>query len=97
MGPGGSERGATGLDAADLWALYGRHAALIFGSGPTVASLHLPASFAVFSGADHVDLNQVALFGDWAARRASGPREQQPRPTPRCARESSCAGPLERP
>lgn len=52
---------------ADLWTMHGKHAALLFQRGPAFVDYHRPASFAVLSGASHVDLNQAALF-DGAGR-----------------------------
>ncbi len=47
-----------------LWERYGRHAELVFRGGPRPAGHTTPRSFLAMSGADHVDLNQAALFGD---------------------------------
>ena len=46
-----------------LWERYGRHAELVFRGGPGPASHATARSFAAMSGAEHVDLNQAALFG----------------------------------
>ena len=47
----------------DLWRVYGRHAALMLGTGPAPAEDHRDGSFFALSGAPHVDLNQGAIFG----------------------------------
>jgi len=48
---------------ADLWPIYGRHAAAILGRGPApIADSGAGWSIAL-SGAGHVDLNQAALYG----------------------------------
>jgi GNAT superfamily N-acetyltransferase len=49
--------------AAHLWTLYGRHAAVVLSSGPDVEIVADTHRFIVWSGADHVDLNQSALYG----------------------------------
>jgi hypothetical protein len=51
-------------DVSALWTLYGRHAALLLARGPSFEARHEASYFVAFSGAEHVDLNQAALFGD---------------------------------
>lgn len=48
---------------ADLWPIYGRHAAAILRHGPKPVAKHGPGWSLALSGAGHVDLNQVALYG----------------------------------
>lgn len=50
-------------NAPDLWRLYGRHAAVMLSAGPRLHTISTEAMFAVLSGAQHVDLNQLAIFG----------------------------------
>lgn len=60
----GSNDGAVNRtpSPADLWPIYGRHAAAILGRGPTPdAAAGTGWSLAV-SGANHVDLNQAMLY-----------------------------------
>ena len=50
-------------NAPDLWRLYGRHAAVMLSAGPRLHTGSTEAMFSVLSGAQHVDLNQLAIFG----------------------------------
>lgn len=50
-------------DAASVWRLYAAHAAIVFSGGPAPSAYATDRSFFVPSGAQHVDLNQAALFG----------------------------------
>ena len=50
-------------NAPDLWRLYGRHAAVMLSTGPRFHTGSTDAMFSVLSGAQHVDLNQLAIFG----------------------------------
>ncbi len=47
---------------ANLWPIYGRHAAAILRHGPSPAASAGPGWSLALSGAGHVDLNQVALY-----------------------------------
>jgi hypothetical protein len=58
------DRGSGDKDARELWTLYGRHASLLLARGPNPDSRLEASYFIAFSGAEHVDLNQAALFGD---------------------------------
>jgi len=54
-----SDEGPT---PADLWPIYGRHAAAILRHGPQPFAAEGPGWSLALSGAAHVDLNQVALY-----------------------------------
>ena len=49
-------------DPAAVWSIYGTHAAVMLRCGPAVMVGPAPGRVFVLSGADHVDLNQVALY-----------------------------------
>jgi GNAT superfamily N-acetyltransferase len=49
-------------DPTALWSIYGAHAAVMLRCGPAVMVAPAPGRVFVLSGADHVDLNQVALY-----------------------------------
>jgi GNAT superfamily N-acetyltransferase len=49
--------------AKDLWVQYGEHAERIFAQGPKASIAIGDRSFFVASGANHVDLNQAAMYG----------------------------------
>ncbi len=48
---------------AELWPIYGRHAAAILRRGPRPEAAAGPGWSIALSGAGHVDLNQVMLYG----------------------------------
>jgi hypothetical protein len=48
---------------AELWTAYGRHAGVILGHGPAPTKAAGDGWSVQLSGANHVDLNQVVLFG----------------------------------
>jgi hypothetical protein len=50
-------------DVERLWLRYANHAELVFRDGPRPTSEVSERWFVAASGADHVDLNQAALFG----------------------------------
>lgn len=50
-----------------LWQRYARHAEIVFCGGPRPSSHATARSFVAISGAEHVDLNQAALFGGASA------------------------------
>lgn len=52
------------MGSAELWRLYGQHAARLFGRGPSPTAVIGEHSFFIASGGSHVDLNQAALYGD---------------------------------
>jgi hypothetical protein len=52
------------VDVERLWRRYSNHAELVFRGGPRPTSHATARSFVATSGADHVDLNQAALFGN---------------------------------
>jgi len=49
-------------DPPAVWSIYGAHAAVMLRCGPAVMVAPAPGRVFVLSGADHVDLNQVALY-----------------------------------
>ena len=53
-----------------LWRQYSSHAELVFRGGPRPTSHASAQSFVATSGADRVDLNQAALFGNASAQDA---------------------------
>ncbi|HUQ43792.1 MAG TPA: GNAT family N-acetyltransferase [Candidatus Limnocylindria bacterium] len=57
-------------EAARLWRRYADHAAVLFRSGPRPTMEFTDQWFVVASGAQHVDMNQGALYGEATAEDA---------------------------